>query len=217
LLIIFAAAVTAAFALIVAINAAPRVEEKQKGKEWHVIVDSIPSNLDEFRAFRNAIAITPQGGIVVYLVAQLIMIDKPEFGEQCIVIALDRSELSKSNPASRRPSVDGWQIGTSEAWRMQTSSFQRAKSYVAKSYVAGTSTAGGYALPPLPYRYVIRAHAYQSSDPAVWKGLASTSCSDLGYVPIHVKRNDKGIWKVVNSSSFYAGCKPPPSNESDDL
>jgi len=195
-----------------------RVEEKERNKTWHVIVDRVPSTVEEFKAFRNAIAVTPQGGIVVYLVAHLIMIDNYDLGMKCLILSLDKSQLVDSRMTARRwISIEGWQLGTSETMMLNSSGFVKDKVYAARSFVDGTSTANGYRLPPLPYRYVIRAHAYQDADPSIWKGLASTACHDLGYVPVHVKKNDRGIWKVVNSSSFYSGCKDPAAEEKDDL
>ncbi len=196
----------------------PRVEEREKNRTWHVMVDRVPSTTEEFKTFRNRLAVTPQGGIVVYLVAHLIMIDNYDLGVQCLILSLDKSQLVESKLTARRwISVEGWQLGSSETMKLNSSGFAKDKGYVARSFVEGTSTAEGYRLPPLPYRYVIRAHAYQDADPLLWKGHASTSCHDLGYVPIHVKKNDKGIWKVVNSSSFYSGCKDPVVQEKDDL
>jgi hypothetical protein len=196
----------------------PRVEEAQKDRVWHVVVDIIPSGLEEFRAFRDSLAKTPQGGIVAYLVAHLIMIDRPELGEQCLILTLDMSRLAKASGASRRPQVQGWQLGGAEIMLLQTSGFLQDRGYVAKSFVEGTKTSESYRLPPLPYKYVIRKHMLQDRNESSWMGHADTSCHDLGYVPIFVKRNDKGIWKVFNSSSFYSGCKNPPEAVSaDDL
>ncbi|HOT45850.1 MAG TPA: hypothetical protein PLM53_14435 [Spirochaetota bacterium] len=196
----------------------PRVEEKEKNRIWHVIVDRVPATVEEFKTFRNSLAATPQGGIVAYLVAHLVMIDNYELGMKCLILSLDKSLLVDSTMTARRwISVEGWQLGTSETMMLNSSGFVKDKGYAAWSFVDGASTAKGYRLPQLPYRYSIRAHAYQDSDPSIWKGHANTSCHDLGYVPIHVKKNDTGIWKVVNSSSFYSGCKDPVAEEKDDL
>lgn len=200
------------------IHAEPRVEEREKNRTWHVIIDRVPSTLEEYKAFRSKLAVTPQGGIVVYLVAHLVMIDNYELGMKCLILSLDKSQLDDSKMTARRLiSIEGWQLGSSETMKLGTSSFIKDRGYVACSFVEGSSTANGYRLPQLPYRYVIRAHSHQDTDRLVWKGLANTSCHDLGYVPIHVKKNDKGIWKVVNSSSFYSGCKDPVTEEKDDL
>ena len=133
-------------AIIMLLSAAlvsePRMEEKEKGKTWNVIVDRVPATLDEFRSFRDRLAKTPQGGIVVYLAAHLVMIDNPDLGEQCLVLSLDRSQLAKSPASSRRrPSVEGWQLGASEAMKLGTSGFLKDRSYAAKSFVEGTTTA----------------------------------------------------------------------------
>lgn len=191
--------------------------EQAEDSAWHVRIGHVPTSLEEFRAMRDTIADTPQGGLAAYLVAHLIMVDEPEMGEQCLVLTLDMSELEREGALSRRPTVEGWQLGASERRKMATSGFSRARKYVAKSFVAGTTTDTGYQLPSLPYTYAIRAHRVQDADPDVWRGMAATSCTDAVWVPIHVRRNNRGIWKVSNSSSFYAGCKPPPLEIDDPL
>jgi hypothetical protein len=199
------------------ISSAPSIKETQADKKWEVTIDKIPKTLDEFKAMRDKLASSPQGGIVVYLVGHLIMTANPELGEQCLIIALDKGQLAQAGSGSKAVSVEGWVIGSSEKYKLTISTFARSKAYVAKSYVAGTSTAAGYKLPPLPYKYIISRHSYQDADPNIWKGMVNTSCNDGGYVPIHVKVNSKGVWKVSNSSSFYSGCKPPVVNDDDDL
>jgi hypothetical protein len=196
---------------------APVIKEIEKGKTWHVSIDALPATLDQFRTLRDAIAGTPQGGIALYLIAHLIMAENPQLGEQCLIISLDMSQLGKKGAGSRGADVDGWQIGSSEKMKMNTTGFLRGKSYIASSYISGTSTSAGYVRPQLPWTFVIQAHKFQDANPDIWKGLASTSCNDSGYAPIHVKKNNRGVWKVVNSSSFYSGCKPPAKVEDDAL
>jgi hypothetical protein len=198
------------------LESAPRLVEKENGKTWHVIVDKIPGSLDEFKNFRDRLAVTPQGGIAVYLTAQIIMIDRPELGEQCLILCLDQSRLNKSGSSSKRPAVEGWTLGGSEIFMLNSSGFVNDKKYAAKSFVSGTKTADAYSLPVLPWTFIIRVHSFQDRDPLIWKGHASTSCHDLGYVPLHVKKNNRGIWKMFNSSSFYSGCIDPPAKQAED-
>lgn len=193
-----------------------RLSEVTPGKSWEISVDKIPASLGEFQALRDSMAVTPQGGIVTYLLAQLILISDPVLGEQCLILSLDSSRLYKPGQPSR-PQVEGWGLGSSELQMMSSSGYIRDKGYAAWSYVQGTSPEKGYVLPPLPYHYFIQLHSFPDPDPLVWKGMVRTSCQTSGSVPLHVKKNSKGIWKVINSSSYYSGCIDPPVIQEDEL
>ncbi|MCC6807156.1 MAG: hypothetical protein IT381_07015 [Deltaproteobacteria bacterium] len=200
------------------------VEEKDK-ETWWVTVDKVPESLDECTALRDEMGKTPQGGMVYYHVAQLIMIDKPELGEQCLIIGMDMSELAETirlQQKYRRTEVKGWQLGNKETDKMNSQGYKSngCKDFAAKSFVVGTETAKGYALPPLPYKYFVRAHKVQQKGgeyDGTWHGFVNSQASDGGAMPYFVKQNDKGVWKMWKSSSFYTACKQPPKAKKDDL
>ena len=216
-LLVFAALIIFAIASSSILVSAPSIKETRKDAAWEIAVDSIPRNLDEFKAMRDSLASSPQGAMVVYLVAHLILKDNPTLGQQCLIISLDMSQLVKASAGSKFAEVEGWTFGSSEGYKLNMSTFNRSKSYVANSYVKGTSTEQGYKLPGLPYKYTVTKHGYQDADPDVWKGMVRTSCNDQGYVLIQVKKNSRGVWKVFNSSGFYSGCKAPKTDDGDEL
>lgn len=216
--------------ILVALVAVPalaggKVEQKD-ADSWYVTLDKLPATLEECTALRDELGTTAQGGMVYYLVAQMVMIDKPEVGEQCLVIGMDMSELAESIkvlPKFKRVDVKGYQIGDSEVQKMKSSGYKTDAPYAARSFVLGTETKTGYKLPEPPYKFFVRSHRVQQTGglsgewEGTWHGFVNTSCVDSGSVPFFVKKNDKGIWKMFKSSSFYAGCKDPPVAKSDDL
>ncbi|HOX46194.1 MAG TPA: hypothetical protein PK668_21500 [Myxococcota bacterium] len=213
--------------VLVAVPALAGGKVEQKDKEsWYVTVDKVPTTLEECTALRDELCTTPQGAMVYYVVAQLVVIANPDVGERCMVIGMDMSQLDetiKMLPKARRPDVKGYQIGASEWQKMATTGFVKDAKYTANSYVLGTDYKNGYKLPELPYKYYVSDHKIQKTGGLsgewdnTWHGFLATSCQDGGKVPFFVKKNDKGIWKMFQSSSFYAGCKDPPEAKSDDL
>ncbi|MBN2695587.1 hypothetical protein JXR93_13075 [bacterium] len=202
------------------------VEEHEKGKVWFVTIDKLPTTLEEFTALRDEIAVTPQGGMVSWLVAQLIMIDNPELGEQCVVITTDKSLLVESfklKPKEQRTNVKGWQLGSEEVNKMMTTGFSVDKAYAAKTYVIGTSHKEEYKLPELPFKYIVTNHSIQKKGGLsgewndTWHGFVNESGTDSGKLPFFVKKDSKGIWKMFKSSSFFAGTKDPIKKVVDDL
>jgi hypothetical protein len=149
------------------------------------------------------------------------MLDKADVGEQCLVLGLDSDELAETvrlKKEYKRVDYKGWQLGESEVKKMKTTGFQVDKPYAAKSWVIGTDPKTGYALPSLPYKYYVRAHNFQNLlEKGIWKGFVNTSGNATAAAPFHVRKNDKGIWKMQASSSFYAGTEDPPKKKSDDL
>ena len=195
--------------------------EKKDDTTWYVTVDKLPETVEECVALRDEIATEPAGGMVYYLVAQLVMLDKPEVGEKCLVISLDSGELSETirlKKQYKRVDYKGWQLGESEVKKMKTSGFQADKAYAAKTWVLETDVKNGYELPALPYKYFVRSHNFQNLlEKGIWKGFVNTSGNATAAAPFQVKKNDKGIWKMFASSSFYVGTEDPPKKVSDDL
>ena len=215
--------VIAALALISTSVLAGGKVEKKDDKSWWVTIDKVPTTFEECQALRDELAKTPQGGMVYYLVAKLVMTNQPEVGEKCVVIGMDKSELTETinlQAKYRRTNVKGWQLAKSETDKMKTSSYQADKPYVAKSYVNGTDSKNAYKLPELPYKYYVRDHRIQKKGGKwdnTWHGFVNTSGNGGGAVPYFVKKNAKGVWKMYKSSSYYSGCIDPPKAVSDDL
>lgn len=193
-----------------------RIEEPEPGKKWIVTFDAIPKTVDEFVALRDSLAKTPQGGIAAFLIAGMMLGEDETVGEQALITALASSNLVEAGNQAKRPTYKGYMVGTSVGVYLSTSNFGRNRAYVGKSYVQGTTWEASYALPPAPYKLVITKHTMQPTAPDRWKGLSPSSCAENAK-PYEVVKNDKGIWKIDNPSSFFAGCRPPPAAKKDDL
>ena len=198
---------------------------KKDDKTWTVTIDAVPTTYEECKALRDDIGKTPQGGMAYFMVAHLVMIDIPDVGQKCLVIGMDLSHLAQNEKVSKsykRPSVKGYQLNIQQLQMISSQSFTKDAKYVAKAYVQGTKTENSYALPALPYTYVVREHKIQQTGgfndmwTNTWHGFVDTRCSDSKSLPFHVKKNNRGLWKIFRYSSFYSGCKDPPAAAVDD-
>jgi hypothetical protein len=190
-----------------------RIEERDAGEMWFVRVDAIPTNLDEVRALRDQLCTTPHGAMVPFVVAGIIFGENRELGEQCMVLSVDPEllgETIKARDADRRANVDGWQLGGRVLAMLNSTSFQADIPYVGRSYVEGTRAENGYALPDPPYQFVVRKHRTQMPDPKLWKGFLNCMGA-TGPKPFDVKEISPGVWRMSNTSSFFAGCADPPA------
>lgn len=190
-----------------------RTEERDP-ETWFVYVNRIPTNIEEFRALRDELCVTPQGALVTFAVAGLIYDDNKDFGEQCMVVSVDASLLAETFRAMRaaqRPNqaVDGWQLGGSILQMIKSAGFQRAAGYTGKSYVVGSDRAKAYQLPAMPYQYIVRKHRNQPAEATNWKGFLNCEGAS-GPKPFEAKQNASGAWRLLGTSSWFAGTAPPP-------
>ncbi len=171
-----------------------------------VTIGQVPSSVDEFIQMRNTISKTPEGGAAMFILATKLYIENEELGKKCLVIAADRSELRKGDV------YKGFDLAS---WH--TINSQVAKNnLVANSYIQGSSPENGYKV-ELPYKMVFKTGTY-SGDPATGKIKIFVECSGADSDrPIHMVKNDKGLWKTSKWSSLFAGLRPPKQEISDDL
>jgi hypothetical protein len=62
-----------------------------------VQLDNLPSSLDQFVAWRDRVATTPQGGAASMVVALLLYAGNKALGEQCLAAAVDRARLQEGS------------------------------------------------------------------------------------------------------------------------
>lgn len=171
-----------------------------------VTIKEIPSSIEEFIKLRDQKATTPEGGAAMFCIAMKIYMDNKDLGEKCFVAIADKSELKKG---------DTYKEYTLINWRTIRSASE-AYPLIAKSYIQGSSPENGYEV-SLPYKYKFLSGKY-SGDPSTGKTKIFVECSGADSArPIHMTKNDKGIWKASKWSSLYAGMKPAIINETDDL
>lgn len=175
-------------------------------QEITIQADQLPNTVTEFEQLRNQLAITPEGGAVIFIVAtQLYSINK-ELGKQALTIAYDMSELSKGNW------YKGYEPTASQKYFINKLD---SKPYIAFAYIEGSTPENAYkALQP--YVFKISRNQYSGDESS---GKIKVFIKTFGVMPrpITVIRNNKGIWKVKEASSIFVDVQPPKQELKEDL
>lgn len=169
----------------------------------------LPGSVDQFLAQRDALAVTPEGGAAVYVVAQAVYAQDPALGLQLLTIATDRSQLSADAKGYKGQSLSNME---QQNLRMRIG----AKPYLARSYFLGTSPENRYTLPAGDLEVAIRQ---QPIDPVKDDGTKLfVHCSGADSPrPIVLAKNNRGVWKAKSWSSLQVGIRPPVEAVDDDL
>ncbi len=169
-----------------------------------VTVDKIPGSLEEFIALRNKLAITPQGGATVMIIACIMYTRDSELGEQCLVIAVANDLLVKGR------TYKGYAIGFKDKKFIQDRIGKDSDAaYLPLSYVIGTKPEQGYRLPEgkLSFKY-----SYNQFSGDMEQGMLKVFVECTGADsprPITLTRNNKGIWKAYAWHSLLVTIKAP--------
>jgi hypothetical protein len=186
----------------------------KSGKKWYLTLNRVPKSVDEFKALRKEIAVTPQGGMVMFAIALYVWQSDADLGEKCMVLSLDRSLIEQTEDKLakyKRVNLGGFQIHTTIVTMMNSTGFRKAAKYAANGYVAGTDVKDGYKLPKLPWKYVIKDHRTQKKGGKwddTWHGFLDYTGA-ASPKPFYVKKNSKGLWKMFKASSAFAGTMAP--------
>ena len=177
-------------------------------KDSTLKIKALPKTVDEFKALRDDLAKTPEGGVAVMIVAMTVYSDDAKLGTQFLTLALDSDKLSdgKEGVSGKQPSP-----GLLRDFKDRNG----AKPWVAKSAFQGTSPATGYVLPTGGLTIKFKEQDGDVKDTTA-KIFVYTSGADAPK-PMQIKKNDKGLWKATEWSSFQGNCRPPETKKSDDL
>ena len=171
-----------------------------------ITINSIPTTIEEFIQLRKQKATSPEGGAAMFCLAMKIYMDNEELGRKCFVAIADRSELKTGD------TYKGYTLSSWMTIEMASGSYP----LIANTYIGGSSPENGYTV-SLPYKYTFTSGTY-SGDPSTGKTKIFVACSGADSPrPIHMVKNDKGIWKASKWSSLYAGMKPVEEQIIDDL
>jgi len=131
-------------------------------------------------------------------------IDNPDLAKQCFVTIVDRGSLKQGNV------YKGYQLLDTD---MNLIKRQMANDKnIPNSYIKGSKPENHYAV-KLPYVYEFSANKY-SGDKAAGSFKLFVACSGASSPrPMHLKRNNRGIWKVTNWSSVLVGIAKPPIDD----
>jgi hypothetical protein len=172
-----------------------------------ITVEAMPATTADFLELRDRLALTPEGGAALFVIAMMKYVEEPATGEEFLTIALDRGNLAKSAKGYK-----GFAPGSSIQYHLGR--IQNMK-YLPGSYVSGTSAAEGYQA-AAPYRFDFSRNKYSEIKPDRIKVfVACTGASSPR--PVTLQRNDKGLWKVYEASSLFVGVAAPVTPDGDDL
>ncbi|MGE0709748.1 MAG: hypothetical protein AB7N76_21995 [Planctomycetota bacterium] len=172
-----------------------------------VEVPKLPASVEEFTAWRDQVATTPEGGMAVYVVALAVYAKDQELGLKLLTIAIDQHFLV---PSAQGVGGKAPQAISVQAWRDRI----KPKPYIARSYFAGTSVDGGYALPQGPLEIEYTEVRDEGGERA--KVFVVSSGADSAR-PITLQKNNRGVWKAWEWSSLEVGVRPPKVTKDDDL
>jgi len=167
-------------------------------------LDSLPANISEFEALRDKLAATPEGGVLVLIVALKMYNENPAEGNKALIVAVDQGLLSKSDG---KDNYKGYVLGnaTISLVKSQLGNYP----YVINSYLPGATPENNYTPGALPHKFELTANKY-SGDAA--KGQIKLFIRSSGADsprPVTLKKNSKGIWKAYEFSSIVVGIKKP--------
>jgi Domain of unknown function (DUF6935) len=172
-----------------------------------VQLDHLPISLDQFVAWRDRVATTPQGGAAALVVALLLYAGDKALGEQCLAAAVDRARQVEGSGG-----YQGWRLHTTDRRLIESQIGKQA--YLPRSYVQGATPANGYTLPAPPYLFEFSANQY-SGDPVAGPYKVFVACSGAASPrPVTLRRDQAGLWQAQEWSSLVVGIQfPAPGSD----
>lgn len=169
-------------------------------------VDALPSSMEELVSLRDRIAVKPEGGAVVFILAMKLYGSDPELGLQAFTLALDMDELISGEVYKGYKPKRIWD----EKWDQI-----RKFPFLGGIYVKGSKAETAYALPSGPLSFTITELRGQVDGTV--KAYVATTSGNMPR-PVLLRKNDKGLWKVIEASSLFVGPSAlPPVQKKDEL
>jgi hypothetical protein len=176
-------------------------------------ITRLPANADDFKTMRDEVAVTPEGGAAMFVIALKMYTENPEEGIKCLIMQKDIADLMQSNNAG---SYKGYALNVSEFSLLKSQVGKQP--YIPNSYFVGAKPENNYTIPEGNFELDIAANPY-SGDPNSGKvKLFIRSYGADTSRPVAMVRNDKGLWKVKEYSSLIVGIRKMASEApKDDL
>lgn len=175
-------------------------------KDSSLQLEDLPRTVEAFTALRNQLATTPFGGAAMFAIALEVYCQDPAAGIPLLTIAIDQSQLCEG--------VEGI-AGKQPTGLRYFKTRNLPQPWIARSVFQGTSPEGSYALPPFPLTIKFREQVGDMREDDAKIFIYTTGADNPK--PMRLKKNDKGLWKAVEWSSFQGNCRPPKPVQSDDL
>ena len=185
---------------------------------YTVEVVSFPANAEEFEQLQSELAVAPEGGAVMMLLALEALARDEALGEVCLAHALHSACLVED-----RPSYANYLNGSS-LFPAAVSSVRRTirpgdlqiiysqicgQPYLPHAFIRGAHPDSGYRLPPAPYHFELHTNAYSGDpDSGVCK-LFVTCTGAAGPRPVTMRRDANDLWKASEWNSLIVSITPP--------
>lgn len=174
-----------------------------------VSIPAVPSSAEQFVAWRDEVANTPEGGAACLIAAMLAYGKDPVLGRQCFTLILDPSNVGRGNV------YQGYQPGPNIRYHLDRLDGYRVWPYLGYAYVRGANAQNRYAVAA---PYVVSTYRQRNSGTEE-SGRVKVFVELSGGFrprPVTLQRNDKGIWKVLECSSMFLNVEPPAGNDNKD-
>ena len=161
-----------------------------------------PKNVEAFVTLRNAVAVTPEGGAAMFLLALKIYVDNPKLGEKCFVISVDKSLLKEGK--------------VYKAYKLANEDMDLIKrnmdnnKLIPNSYILGSSPENNYKV-KLPYEYKFNVNLLGKAKDGTKVFIKSSGAENKRQ--LMVKKNNRNLWKVTTWSSVLIDIKEPVDDD----
>ena len=161
-----------------------------------------PGNIDDFVTLRNAVAITPDGGAAMFLLALKIYAENPKLGKKCLVVSVHKSLLKEGKV------YKGYKLADADMDLIKRNIGNNK--LIPNSYIVGSKPENNYkAVLPFEYDMTVNLLGKVKDETKV-----SIKCSGADSKrQLMLKKNNRGYWKVSTWSSVLANIKAPPDDD----
>lgn len=167
-----------------------------------VEINKIPSSIEAFLELRSELADSPEGAAALFVAAMLMYNKDKDLGTDAFTIAVDRSLLKEVSGGYK-----GFAPGNNFANAIRN--YFAPRPYLANSYIKDTKVKDGYKLPKAsPYEVAMKRNPHSEQSNGDIKVFVACSGADSPR-PITLRKNNRGVWKVVNYSSLFVGIRKP--------
>ncbi|MCH2022830.1 MAG: hypothetical protein MK207_10170 [Saprospiraceae bacterium] len=161
-------------------------------------IDSIPTTLEGFIELRDELAVSSQGGALLFMIAMMMYIEDIELGRKAFVISLDRSVLVFGDDYKGYSPPDYFDFHLKHL---------SEKPWIAKSYILNTLPEKNYLLPE-KIKYRIKKEYYNTLIDGEFRVFIDCSGS-IWEREMKVIKNNRGIWKVLDFRDIFVDVIPP--------
>jgi hypothetical protein len=183
-----------------------------------VEITSFPANTEEFEQLQRELAVDPEGGAVMLLLALMTLSREEALGEILLAKAVHSACLVESRPTyadylngnGHMQNNGGPVQRTIRSGDLQIILSQiTGQPYLPHAFIMDVHPESGYRLPPPPYRFELLTNVY-SGDPDSGVCKLFVACAGAASPrPVTVRRDDDDLWRASEWNSLIVSISPP--------